>query len=104
MTEKVNYTKGELTAEILAGIVTAGAVAGYIALFSLDKATGVAVILIVVSLILYVSLTLCSAFPQHTNVAMNPEKSSDKKLHTIRRGCIIAKIVVVGLLFLCTIV
>ncbi len=97
--EKLIYSKGEKFAEAASIIVAAGSVAGYIALLALDKTSGVTVIYIVVSLILYTALTLCSAFPQHTNVAMNPEKSSDKKLHIIRQCCIAAKIVVIGLLF-----
>ena len=97
--EKLIYTNGEKAAEITAAVITAGSVAGYIALFALGKTSGVSMILIVVSLILYTALTLCSAFPQHTNVAMNPEKCSEKKLRTIRRACIAAKIVLIGLMF-----
>ncbi len=93
------YTNGERFGEVSAAVVTAGTIAGYIALFALDKTSGAAVILILVSLILYAALTLCSAFPQHTNVALNSEKCSNKKLRVIRRCCIAAKIVVIGLMF-----
>ena len=97
--EKLNYSKGEKIAEIAVAVITAGAVAGYITLFALSKISGVFTILIVVSLILYTVFTVCSVFPQHTNVAANPEKCSEKQLRSIRWGCIIAKIVLVGLMF-----
>lgn len=97
--EKLNYSKGERFAEIASAVITAGSVAGYITLFALSKISGVFMILIVASLILYTAFTVCSVFPQHTNVAMNPEKCSEKQLHSIRWGCIIAKIVFVGLMF-----
>ncbi len=97
--KKVAYTGGEKTAEIISGVVTVGAVGGYIALFALGKTSGVAMILIVVSLILYTAFTLCSAFPGFTNIAMNPEKCTEKNLRTIRRGCISAKLILIGLMF-----
>ncbi len=97
--KKVVYTKGEKVAEIISGVVTVGAVGGYIALFALGKISGVSMILIVVSLILYTAFTLCSAFPGFTNIAMNPEKCTEKNLRSIRRGCIAAKIIFVGLMF-----
>lgn len=102
--EKLPYTKGEKFAEIAAVVIVACSVAGYVVLMSMGRTSGAAVIFIVVSLILYTALTLCSVFPQHTNVAMNPEKCSEKKLRMIRRCCIAAKIVLIALLFVPTMI
>lgn len=97
--EKLSYTKGEKLAEIAAAVIAASSIAGYIVLMSMGRTSGAAVIHIVVSLILYTACTFCSVFPQHTNVAMNPEKCSEKKLRMIRHCCIAAKIVLIALLF-----
>lgn len=97
--EKLPLTNGEKVAEIISGVLTVGSVAGYVLLMSTGAISGVAVIMIVVSLILYTACTICSFFPQHTNIAMNPEKCSEKKLRLIRRGCITAKIILVALMF-----
>ncbi len=97
--EKLNYSKGEKLAEIASAVITAGSVAGYIALFALNKISGVFIILIVVSLTLYTAFTVCSVFPQRTDLAAKLEKCGEKQLHSIRRYCIAAKIILIGLMF-----
>lgn len=99
MIEKLSYTNGEKTAEIIGGIVTLGAVGGYITLFSLGKLSGNTPVLIVCSLILYAVLTFCSVCPQHANIFTHPEKQSEKKLRITRCVCIAVKIILVGLIF-----
>lgn len=97
--EKLSYTNGEKVAEIISGIVTIGAVGGYITLFSLGKISGNTPILIVCSLILYAVLTFCSVCPQHANIFTHPEKQSEKKLRITRRVCVAIKIIFIGLIF-----
>lgn len=97
--EKLPLTKGEKVAEIVSGELTIGSVVGYVVLMSTGVISGVAVIMIVLSLIWYTAFTICSLFPQHTNIAMNPEKCSEKRLRSIRRGCIAANIIFVALMF-----
>lgn len=99
MKEKLTYSKGEKIFEIAGAVITVGAAAGYAALMAAGKNSGSAVILLVVSLIIYTALTLCSAFPQHTNIANEPEKCSEKSLRLIRGSCIAAKIILIMLLF-----
>lgn len=90
--EKLSYTNGEKVAEIISGIVTIGAVGGYITLFSLGKISGNTPILIVCSLILYAVLTFCSVCPQHANIFTHPEKYSENTFRVTRRVCLALKI------------
>lgn len=91
--EKPTYTNGEKAAEIASGIIAMGSIAGLLIMSISGRIDGENIIMAVVVGILYATLTLCSAWPQHSNIAMNPEKLSEKNLRAIRRGCLIAKIV-----------
>lgn len=91
--EKLTYTNGEKAAEIAGGVIAMGVIAGLLVMSISGRIDGENIIMAVGAGILYATLTLCSAFPQHTNIAMNPEKISEKNLRAIRRGCLIAKIV-----------
>lgn len=91
--EKLTYTKGEKAAEIAGGIIAMGGIAGLPTMTISGRIDGDNIIIALVVGILYATLTLCSAWPQHSNIAMNPEKLSEKNLRAIRRGCLIAKIV-----------
>lgn len=92
--EKLTYTNGERAAEIAGGIIAMGGIAGLLTMTISGRIDGDNIIIALVVGILYATLTLCSVCPQHTNIAMNPEKLSEKNLRAIRRGCLIAKIVV----------
>lgn len=92
--EKLTYTKGEKAAEIAGGIIAMSGIAGLLIMTISGRIDGDNIIIALVVGILYATLTLCSAWPQHSNIAMNPEKLSEKNLRAIRRGCLIAKIVV----------
>lgn len=100
--EKLAYTKGEKIAEIAAAAIAACGIAGYIALIALGKATGTAIIMIVLTLILYGICTLCSTMPQHTNVFTRPKNCTEKKLRNARRGFIIGKILFIAAMFAVT--
>lgn len=92
--EKLTYTNGEKAAEISGGIIAMGGISGLLTMTISGRIDGDNIIIALVVGILYATLTLCSVCPQHTNIAMNPEKLSEKNLRAIRRGCLIAKIVV----------
>ncbi|MDE6030926.1 MAG: hypothetical protein K2G32_04830 [Oscillospiraceae bacterium] len=100
MKEKLTYSMSERVFEILCALLAAGTTVGYVMMTAAGK--GSSVILLVVSLIIYAALTLCSFFPQHTNIAYEPEKCTERNLRLIRRGCIAAKIILITLLFITT--
>lgn len=101
--EKLTYTKGEKIAEIAAAVIAVCSIAGYIVLMVFGKVSGAAIIMILVTLILYAVCTLCSTMPQHTNVFMHPEKCSEKQLRYARRGFIIGKILFIAAMFAVTV-
>ena len=98
--EKLIYTKGEKFAEIAAIIVTACAVAGYILMFALGKISGEAIIMLILTVIIYGICTLCSVSPQHANVFSRPENCTEKQFRHARRWFIIGKIALVLTMFL----
>lgn len=100
--EKLTYTKAEKFAEIAAAVIAACSVAGYIVLMAFGKVSGVAIIGILTTLIIYAVCTLCSTMPQHTNVFLHPEKCSEKQLHNARKGFIILKILFIAALLAVT--
>ena len=91
--EKLIYTKAERIAEIAAAVIAVCSVAGYIVLMASGKVSGVAIIMILATLIVYAVCTLCSTMPQHTNVFTHPENCTEKQLRYARRGFIVGKIV-----------
>lgn len=94
--EKLTYTKGEKFAEIAAAVIVACSVAGYVVLMALENASaGVAILMILSTLLVYGVCTLCSTAPQHANVFIHPENCTEKQLRNARRGFIIGKIVFV---------
>lgn len=100
--EKLIYTKGEKFAEIAAAIIAACGVAGYVVLMALGRVSGVAIIMILSTLIIYAVCTLCSTMPQHTNVFTHPENCTEKQLRNARRAFIVGKIVFTAAMFAVT--
>lgn len=97
--DKLPYTKGERAAEIIAGAFAAAIVVAQIVMIALGFLTGGEIILIVVEFIIYGVFTLCSVYPQHTNLFNKPEKCSESSFRAARRGFIAAKTVLVAALF-----
>lgn len=97
--DKLTYTKGERAAEIIAGAFAAAVVAAQIVMIALGFLTGGEIILILVELIIYGVFTLCSVYPQHTNLFTKPEECSESRFRAARRGFIAAKIVLAAALF-----
>lgn len=100
--EKLVYTKGEKFAEIAAAVIAVCSVAGNIVLMGFGKVPGTAIIMILLTLILYGIGTLCSTMPQHTNVFTHPENCTEKQLRNARRGFILGKILFIAALFVVT--
>ncbi len=98
--DKVSYTRGEKAAEILGMSVLAVFAAVIVALMALGVTGGGNIIMLVVMLVIYGSFSLCGVYPQWTNVLKKPEAASEQDLHRVRRGCIIAKLVLCAASFL----
>lgn len=97
--DKVKYTKAEKIGEAAALVLTiATVVLCLLTVISDAVKNGGNVIVLVVTCIEYGAFTLCSVFPQWTNIMYHPENCTEKKLHTIRRGCIVGKLALVGAL------
>lgn len=75
--DKVKYTNGEKTAEIITALLIATFIVTDIILFTAGTFGGEAVIMIVVTLIIYGAFGICSVYPQGSNILHNPEKATD---------------------------
>ena len=98
--DKVAYTSGEKTAEILGGVVLAVFAAVIVALMALGVSGGENIIMLVVMLVEYGIFSICSVYPQGSNVLKKPESATDRDFHKVRRGSIIAKYVLTSAVFL----
>lgn len=98
--DKVRYTKGEKTAEIVGGALLAVYVAVIITLMVMGITDGGNIIFLVVMLIEYGVFSICSVYPQGSNVLNKPETATDRDFHRVRRGSIIAKYVMSTAVFL----
>ena len=98
--DKLKYTRGEKAAEITGGAALAAFAAVMITLMALNVTGGGNIILLVVMLMIYGIFSVCSVYPQWTNVLKKPESASDRDFHKVRRGCIIAKLTLVSAVFL----
>lgn len=100
--EKLTYTKGEKLAELAAALVAVCSVAGYVIFMALGRVSGVAIIMILLTFIIYAVCTLCSTMPQHTNVFTHPENCTEKQLRNARRAFIVGKILFIAAMFAVT--
>ena len=98
--DKVAYTSGEKNAEIVGRALLAIFAAMTVALMALSITDGGNIIMLVVMLIIYGIFSICGVYPQGTNIMKKPESASDRDYHRVRRGCIIAKLVLVSAVFL----
>ncbi len=101
--DRLKYTRGEKAAEITGGAALAAFAAVMITLMALNVTGGGNIILLVVMLMIYGIFSVCAVYPQWTNVLKKPESASDRDLHKVRRGCIIAKLTLVSAVFLLSI-
>ena len=85
--DKLPYTTGERRAEMIAGIIAVGFL------------TGGEIIIIIVELVIYGLFSLCSVYPQHTNLFNKPEKCTESRFRSVRREFIAAKIILTAALF-----
>lgn len=98
--DKVGYTRGEKAAEIIGGALLAVFTAVIISMMALGISDGANIILLVVMLVVYGIFSVCVVYPQWTNVLNKPEKASEQDFRRVRRGCIIAKLVLISAVFL----
>ena len=97
--DKLGYTKGERLAEILCGAFAACIAAAMVVMMALGATDGGNIILLVVLLIINGVFSLCSVYPQHTNIFSKPERISEKGFRTTRRAFLIAQAVFTAALF-----
>ena len=103
MIKKIAYSKGELIAEIFSAVFAVGVIVFDIVLAAGGK--GGAVIFALVALLCYGAFSIFSINPQWENSAMyNPEKTTEEKLHKIRKGSIAAKIIITGALLISSLI
>lgn len=102
--DKLNFTKGEKTAEIICAAIFAAFLAAYITLIAVGYLTGASIIMIVISGVMYTVWTTCSVYPQWTNLVSRPEEVSEKNLHRLRKGCLVADYLFLILIFATTVI
>ena len=97
--DKLTYTHGEKIAEAACAGTEAVFTAAMITLMALGQTNGGNSILLVVLMIVYGLFTICSVFPQHTNLFDKPERISEASFRKARRGLIIAKAILMAAIF-----
>lgn len=98
--DKVPYLLHEKTAEAISAVMVVCSAAVEIVMMALGVMEGSTIILLLVSLIVYVIFSVCSAWPQWTNLVNKPEECTEARFHAIRMGCIVAKLALNAALFL----
>lgn len=102
--DKLAFTKGEKTAEIICAALFAVFLAAYIVLIAVGYLSGAAILMLVISGVMYVIWTTCSIYPQWTNLASKPEALSEQRLHKLRVGCLITDYIFLILIFAMTVI
>ena len=97
--DKLIYTRGEKVADIACAGTCAAFVAAMTAMMSLGQTDGGNSILVVVMLVIYGTFTLCSIFPQHTNLFDKPENITEASFRKTRCGLIVAKTILMAAIF-----
>ena len=97
--DKLTYTRSEKIAEIACAGTAAIFTSSMVTLMALGQTDGGNSILLVVLLIIYGLFTICSVFPQHTNLFDKPENISEASFRKARRGLIIAKTILMAAIF-----
>ncbi len=97
--DKLPYTKGEKTAEIVCGAACGAILITELVLLILGKITSGAVVIIVASLVVYGILSGCSVYPQHTNVFTYPERQTEEKFHAARRALCWSRLILMAAMF-----
>lgn len=97
MIDKLSYTKNERIAEIAGGVTLGAFEATYIVLMSTGILSGIAVLMAVVSAVMYGIFSVVSVYPQHTNIVK--ESTTEHEFHKIRMEAIVSKIILVAVMF-----
>ena len=97
--DKLTYTHGEKIAETSCAGAAAVFASSMLTLMALGQTDGGNSILLVVLLIIYGLFTMCSVFPQHTNLFDKPENISEASFRKARRGLIVAKTILMAAIF-----
>ncbi len=93
-------TKGEKTALIISEVLTGIYFVAYIVLMLTGVISGIAIIMLVLTVAVSGIFTLCTVYPQYTNLVSKPENYTEKQFHAIRKGCIAACFLFPAIMFL----
>lgn len=102
--DKIPFTKGEKIAELICAVLFAVFTVLYIVLIVVGYLSGEAIIMLVCNGILYSICTLCSVWPQGTNLVSKPENYSVEGFHRLRKGCIAAAYIFIIFVFAITVI
>ncbi len=102
--DKLAFTKGEKTAEIVCAALFAVFFVAYIVLIAVGYLSGAAILMLVISGVMYAIWTTCSVYPQWTNLVSKPEELSEQHLHKLRGGCIVTDYIFLILIFAMTVI
>ena len=102
--DKLAFTKGERIAEIVCAVLFAAFFAVYIVLMAVGYLSGAAILMLVISGVMYAIWTTCSIYPQWTNLVSKPEELSEQRLHKLRVGCLITDYIFLILIFAMTVI
>ena len=102
--DKLPYEKNEKLLEAVCGAVFGFMKVVEILLMALGYLSGAALITFVVSLVVYGAFSLCSVYPQHTNLFTKPEECTEEKFRRARKSMAFARMIIVSALFLLTII
>ncbi len=97
--DKLPYTKGEKTAEVICGAVCAAIMITELVLLIIRGIAFGDVVILVGSLFTYGILSACAVYPQHTNVFTYPEKCTEAKFRAARRALCWSRLILTAALF-----
>ena len=102
--DKIPFTKGEKTAEVICAALFALLTVLYIVLMAVGYLSGESILMLVCNGILYGIMTTCSVWPQGTNLVSYPEKYTERDFHRLRKGCIAAAYIFLAVIFIITVI
>lgn len=102
--DKIPFTKGEKIAEIICAALFGALTVLYIVLIAVGYLSGASILMILCNGILYGICTVCSVWPQGTNLVTRPENYTEAQFHRLRKGCIAAAYIFLAAVFVITVV
>lgn len=98
--DKLPYTRGEKAGEIAALIAAIAALITQIALIALEMRGGGVIATAIFTALEYIAFTCGSAYPHKANVGLTPSTANETVFRSVRKSCIVIKIIIVAALTL----